>query len=393
MKKTVFLHKSRVRLRLSGPCPEKLLNLCVKKNICLWDVRREGEEIFCSMSPEAFRQLRPLARISRTGVRIEGKGGRTFFLHRYHRRYFFIPGFLLAVCLVYLASSFVWIVEPVGLERMDEEEAKVLLREAGLYPGVWKGSISPGEVQRNVLLQSDDIVWLWPDIRGVHVYVSIKESNPVPEAVHPDDPVNIVSEADGVIVSLTAKAGEPVVKEGDAVAKGDLLVSGVVESPAVAARWVHALGEVKARVWREKSREISLWEETRTPTGAQKKQFAVGFLNFSRNLFRNSGKIYPVCDKITSTKRVRIFGLNTPLWIQTMEYREMKVTHTALSEKEAVGRAERVLDRELAADTVGEIVNRETETEVLPNGNIKVTRRIEEVREIGKSVPIREEIQ
>ena len=381
-------------MRLSGAFPEKLLNLCVKKNICLWDVRREGEDVLCSVSPQAFRRLRPLARVAGVRVRIEEKGGRSFWIHRYKKRYFFIPGVLLCLLSVQLAASFVWEVEPVGNERIGDEEAKVLLREAGLYPGVWKGSISPGEIQRKVLLRSDDIVWLWPDIRGVHAYVSIKESTPTPEAVHPDDPVNIVSDADAVITSMTVKAGEAAVKEGDAVAKGDLLISGVVESSApVAAKWVHALGEVKGRVWLTKSREVSLWEDARTPTGRTKRQFTVGFLNFSRNLFRNSGKTYENYDKITTVKWVRLFGMKTPIWIMISEYREMTAKRVAISPEEAAARAEAVLDRELAPETENtEIVSRESETEALPNGNLKVTRRIEVIREIGVSLPIREEI-
>ena len=385
--------KGWVRIALSGRFPEKLLNLCIKKNICLWDVRREGAVIYCSVSPEAFRRLRPFVRTAGASVRIVEKGGRTFFLHRYHKRYFFIPGLILCFLLVELFASFVWVVEPVGLERLDAAEAKALLKEAGLYPGAWKRSISPGEVQRRVLLKSDDIVWLWPDIRGVHAYVSIKESTPVPEAVHPDDPVNIVAAADAVVRSMTVKAGEAAVREGDAVAKGDLLVSGVVGSSAGTVRWLHALGEIRGTVWTEKSREEALFEEHRTPTGAKKRQFTVGFLNFSRNLFRNSGKPYENCDKITTVKRVRIFGLETPLWIRTQEYREMTAERVAVSTEEAVKRAERVLDRELASVTEGEVISRETEAEELPNGNLRITRRMEEIREIGVSVPIREEIQ
>lgn len=85
--------------------------------------------------------------------------------------------------------------------------------------------------------------------------------------------------------------------------------------------------------------------------------------------------------------------MKTPIWIMISEYREMTAKRVAISPEEAAARAEAVLDRELAPETENtEIVSRESETEALPNGNLKVTRRIEVIREIGVSLPIREEI-
>ena len=381
-----------VEVELSGRFTERFLNLCMKKNIYLWDVKRRGETLFCSMSVAGFRMIRPFAQKTKTKVHIREKHGLPFFVRRYKKRYFFIPGIFLFCFLVIFLSSFVWTVEIVGLSRVEEAEVREVLKDAGLYPGARKSNINPMEVQRKVLLSTDDIVWIWTDIRGVRAYVEVKESTPIPEMVPLDEPCNIVAAEDGVVTQMTVKEGQAVVKEGDAVAKGDLLVSGVMDSSLSAGRLVHALGSVKATVWVEKSMEIPLWEEVRTSSGNVRKENTVKFLNFSINLFRNGRNNYENYDKITTIKPMTIFGWKTPISIKTCEYQEMTVERKPISQEEATEKAVRVLDREMMQDLEdAEIMDRQTQVEALPNGNINVIRRIEANREIGMSVPMREE--
>lgn len=388
----IYRLRGYVTVEVTGLFPERFMNLCIKQNISLWDVHRTGNAVVLNISIQGFRMLRPMVKKTGIRVRIKEKHGLPFFLRRYRARHFFIPGFLIFAVLLAFLASFVWVVEPVGMEHMTRQEVLSILEDAGLYPGVKKKKVDPVALKREVLLATDDIVWIWADIRGVKAYVHLKESTPKPDMVPTDQPANIVAEYDGVIEALTTREGQPMVSEGTTVAKGDLLVSGVVESELGTTRLVHSLGDVRARTWLEKSGECALKEEVRTPTGRSKTRYGLKILNFSINLFGNSRNIYENYDKITSIKKVTLFGATLPVTLFITEYREMNVEHVPVLASDAAEKMAAVLLREASADLKdAEILEKTVETEELSGDRMKVTLRIEASREIGKTVPIGEE--
>ncbi len=388
----IYNIRGYVTVEITGPFPERLINLCIKKNISLWEVHRKGEVITFNISTEGFRLLPKMVKKTGSRVHIKEKHGLPFFLRRYRARHFFIPGFLIFLVLLMQLSSFVWVVEPVGNEKMSREEVMEILRSAGLYPGVKKSAVDPVKLKREVLLATDEIVWVWADIRGVKAYVNLKESTPKPDMVPTNIPANIVASYDGVIESVTTREGQPMVEVGNTVAKGELLISGVVENEKGYTRLVHSLGEVRARTWVEKSSEISLQKEIRTPTGRDKTRYRMKILNFSINLFGNSRNIYENYDKITSTKRVTLFGWQLPIEIQTINFKEMAVETVPLHEAEAKKEVAAVLLREAMIDlSDAEILEQTVEAEPCGQNRIKVTLRIEASRVIGETVPIGEE--
>ncbi len=384
--------KGYVTVRISGTFPERFINLCIKHNIHLRKLSRKGDVFYANVSRRGFRGMRPLARKTGVRIRIDQKQGLSFKIQKYRKRYFFIPGILLFCFLVGMMSSIVWRVDIEGCERLEEREVRALLKDAGLFGGTLKSKVNPKEIQRKVLLQTDDIVWLWPDIRGVRAKVKIKESTPKPQMVPSHMPVNIVATEDGVITSLMVEEGEPVCAEGDTVTKGDLLISGIMTNRAVGAREVHALGKVEARTWVEKSAERSLKKEIREPSGRKKTAYFIKFFNFSINLFGNSGNVYANCDKIIHIKDGSFLGIPLPIRIFRMEYREMNVSYVPEEKEKIVRQTEEVLRREAAPLlSGGTLLHEETAVQDLEDGQILITLRMEVLKNIAEERPLWEE--
>lgn len=76
----------------------------------------------------------------KTGCVIEilGWGGLPVFFRRLHGRQVWTAGLLLFAAGLYLLSSFVWVVEVEGNERLTREEILSACEEMGLRPGAWK---------------------------------------------------------------------------------------------------------------------------------------------------------------------------------------------------------------------------------------------------------------
>lgn len=66
------------------------------------------------------------------------------------------------------------------------------------------------------------------NIKGVRAEVVVRESPKKPKIEDLTIPADVVAERDGVILEIGAKRGKKMVKNGDAVLKGEVLISGLV---------------------------------------------------------------------------------------------------------------------------------------------------------------------
>ena len=68
-----------------------------------------------------------------------------------------------------------------------------------------------------------------------------------PDIIKEEEYCNIVATKDAMIVKINAQNGTAVVKEGDIVTKGTVLIQGWLEGQFTGIRYVHANGEVQAK--------------------------------------------------------------------------------------------------------------------------------------------------
>ena len=89
-----------------------------------------------------------------------------------------------------------------------------------------------------------------------NVGINFLETQNSDEIIDYSTPCNIVSGAEGELLSLEAHTGSPAIKPGSAVTKGDLLISGVMEKTDGTPYFVHARGTAVIRTNRNISAEV-----------------------------------------------------------------------------------------------------------------------------------------
>ena len=66
---------------------ERFLNICMRRGIFLWDVKRRGDTCLdACISAKGFKALRQIAKKTKTRVRIKSRHGLPFLLFRYRKR-------------------------------------------------------------------------------------------------------------------------------------------------------------------------------------------------------------------------------------------------------------------------------------------------------------------
>ncbi|HHV79294.1 MAG TPA: sporulation protein YqfD [Firmicutes bacterium] len=253
-----------VRITASGPALERFVNQLVVSGILLMDVEVSGGSMTALLLLEDFRRLRPAARATRTRVRIIGKSGLAFTIRRLgKRRAILLGAAVLAAILLYLNSR-IWVIEIRGNEKIPVTTISEVLEKAGVRPGMRKSSMNLRDVEGIILQSVKELSWVSVRVEGGKAVVEVVEKSMLPDK--PQGPCDIVARKPGVITEIIVFSGTALVKEGQTVTQGQVLISGEVSftetDPAgkqvIVKRAGTADGIVKARVWYQSYNELPL---------------------------------------------------------------------------------------------------------------------------------------
>lgn len=316
---------------------EKFINICTHRQIYLWDVKRQKDcKMRLKLSIHGFRLIRPIARKTCCRVRIAGKRGLPFLMNRYRKRKTFLIGAIAFVLLFFVMSSFVWDVEISGNEKIETEVIREQLATIGIKPGVWKYGIDTDRAADDIMLGSNEISWVGVSLKGTRVRVAVKE-RVLPPEIPEEIPCDIVASRDGLIKSIVAKDGQDMVKAGDTVTQGQLLITGriVNKNDETRVRLVHAMGTVMARTWYEGVSPVQEKTVEQVRTGRKKDHYSLVVLNKRLPLFH--GKLeFSTYEKVDMSKRLSLGDdLVFPFAFFTERYYEIQNVENAMEEEEA----------------------------------------------------------
>ena len=270
-------------------------------------------------------------------------------LLRRGRRYGLMLGGLCGAMLLFFSGRVVWDVRVSGNENLTDEQVIAELREAGFGVGSRLRSFQAGELENRILLASDSLSWISIYMDGTVAMVQVLEQASPPQE-SPKKPANLIASADGQIESIELLRGDCLVKVGQAVRAGDLLVSGVYDSQTVGVRFTRAAGRILARTERVYEIEIPLQATEKVYTTEKKSGIWLNFFEKEIKIFKSTGNHIGSCDIIKMNKHFSGPGLeNLPLSM-TVEickcYEEVEVHRTP---NEALELAYEALSEELGA--------------------------------------------
>ncbi len=327
MKRIDYFLLGYVEVRIEPIDMPKAINALLRANLSA-DFDKEG--MFKVSLPRLKKYTSALIGTNYTVSEAKGAVG---FLIKNRKRYgAFTALALLAVYFIFV-SNFIWDVRIEGNERLADSLVEEELCEAGIYIGRSWSALSRSEAERALLENSDDIGWVNINRRGNVAYVTIKEKNIYD---NPDDIKgysNIIASYDCVIEEITVKSGIAVVRAGDTVKKGQLLISGIIPSE-LGGGFVRAEGEVLGRVSEDISVEVSRDEDVIFYENEVLSEAYINFFNFSVNIFKRYGKSDIDCAIIEDVKVCVLFGNRLPIKIVRIYNQPVSTKHITRTDKE-----------------------------------------------------------
>ena len=216
-----------VIVEVSGRQISKFLNFMLYHNIEIWDVVKQGDKLYFKTYIPTFKNMRTYLRKSGCKAKISKKIGLPFLLNRYRKRKFFGFGVFVFIIILWTLSSYVWVVDVEGTVRIKEQDIIESLDIAGYKVGERKSKMDLREAEAHILQKYPDVVWTGIEYEGTRMVVHVAEAIPKPEIDKKDElPKTVVAKKDSLITYIATKKGQPLVKVGDVVKKGEILISG-----------------------------------------------------------------------------------------------------------------------------------------------------------------------
>ena len=358
---------SCVDFRAEGVFCEKLLTEAMKNGLDISFPRKSGYTMRGTVQAAEYRSLCKIARRLGLKMRIEKKHGIYFTLKRHRDKIGFAAGAIFAAAVVLFLNLFVWEINISGNKAVSSEEIMATLANSGLKTGTLRTAHDARKIEWNIMNDNKEIAWATVNIQGCCVNVVVSETRREAEMKYDDDkPVNIIAAKYGVIRKMDVFDGQGVVKVGDAVMKGELLVSATFEDRHGKLTLKHSRARVMAETDYEITVEFPLEQVIETTGGVKKSVKGIEIMGLSIPLGSSRG-----CEELPAEKEEKelyFLWIRLPIKELCTKYFAVKQNTITYTAEQAKGGAFQLLEqRETEEMNEMEIISRKTE-EKIANG-------------------------
>ncbi len=231
---------------------------------------------------------------------------------------------------IFLCSYCYW-VEVDAPTQTTKIAVEKIIAEQGLNQAFSKKKFDSKGLEKTILDRINNIAFVDISMVGSKLNISVRQQHLPP--AQPIEYDKIVAGYDCIVERVLVSSGTAVVKAGDRVSKGQVLIDGYIDlgdpnDPANIRRQVPASGVVYGRVW--KSKRVSLAEEyvEAVPTGTSMNTTSISVLGWDWK----KPKLPPYQHYQTSTTSC-VFGNFFPVTYHKTTYHEVKYIHQKVDEK------------------------------------------------------------
>lgn len=338
-----------LEVSVTGVFPERFINLCAARGLSFWSVRKTDATQYRFLTTKsAYPKLEGLAKSQSCELRILRQQGAPFFSARFKKRYALCAGLLLWLLCAGFMGQFIWEIEVQGNTAIPDETILQALSELGVRQGAYTGSIEEREIKNLMALKVDGLLWCALNISGGRATLMVRERVEPEPVIRRGDPCDVIARESGVLVRMDTLSGSAQVQNGQTVRKGQILVSGVIQSEQTEPRTVHAMAYAIARTWRDVTAVTPESQLQKQYTGNEKRRFALVALGRRRNLYRDGGQPFDNCDKISISHTFDApLGVRFPIRLITETYSEYIPEPLSLAESAAAELLETFLTEQL----------------------------------------------
>ena len=297
-----------IRISIEGYYIERFINICRNEKITIWNLKRDKNvKLELNIAIKDLKRVAKIAKQTKCKMKITRKKGLPFIFNKYKKRKLFFVFLIVIIIILAISSNFIWNIQIIEEDKQNIQNLYQDVVDSGLQIGTMKAKINTKDIINKIRLKRDDIAWIGIELKGTNAIVRTVKATAKPDIVNDEDYCNIVSDKQGIITKISAQNGTIAVKVGDTVNVGTTLINGWMEGKYTGIRYVHAKGEIQAKVWHTKSKKIQYNTTERTETGNIENKYQIKINNFKINLSKRLSK-FKIYDTIVEENKFKIFS-------------------------------------------------------------------------------------
>lgn len=370
---------------------EILLKHAVNSGIEIINPKKKGYVLSGKIIAKKYKKLRIPARKNGIKIKIIKKNGPYFFIKKNRIKIGAISGLIFIYLMILFLNMFIWEINVTGNEKVSENEIILSANESGLKIGTLKSKHDIQNIEWDILTENDNIANVQVNIQGSCANITIREIKE-PEEMKPDDdiPINIVASRYGVIRKMNVYDGQDRVAVGDAVMKGELLVSAVYEDRHNKLTLKHARAEIIAETDYVITAEFPLEQIIEKKVGIKAKSYDIEILGLVFHL-GNSEK-YKELPKETKREKLCFLWIEMPIYLTTTRFFDVKQNTVTYNFEQGRDGAYSLLEEKEKEELFDcEIISRK-DTEKVKNNVYIVTAEYVCLMNIAEEQPIESDI-
>lgn len=315
---------------------ERFLSLCTRNGKVLWEMQPLKEEpgFQCRIRACEYKELVPDARKCRVRIHLRKKGGLPFCWRRASRRKGMLAGCVLFLLLLWILSSRYWLITVSGNSQLAASTLLQAAQEEGLFQGAVRREVDPQTLAAALMKRFPEIGWISVNTRGCAAEICLEEGIPTPQQQTQETPANILAAVDGVILSINTFDGTAMVKAGEAVTQGQLLISGIKENQLGGTSAVYARGKIVAKTKRSFLAQVPLEQKKAVKTGETVYRRSLTFFGITLplNLHREPQGLW---QREREENSLTLLGTQLPVFVTQETWEEYEEIPWTLTQEEA----------------------------------------------------------
>jgi similar to stage IV sporulation protein len=305
----------------------------------LWDIEKKEQTCLLNILLKDYLSLLPIVRKTKPGVVILKRVGLPFFIAFMRKKSVFFSGLMIAVAFWVASSLFVWNIRIEGNLEVSTDVMKNFLMEEGIRIGIPKSKVDIEQLEKALRNTFPQIVWTSARMDGTSLSIFIKENETgefrLEEPFMEDTAFDIVSDCEGMIVSMIVRSGVPRVKVGDTIKEDMVLVEGKIpiyqEDGSIREYMlVRSDADILVERQRQFSARVPFQYLKQVYTGREKQSYALRI--GEKVYFDRLEDAFFVQEQIVTQRRPEVFeSLSIPIYFLTRtqrEYQNVLETHT-----------------------------------------------------------------
>ncbi|EJP6472872.1 sporulation protein YqfD [Clostridium sp. L74] len=314
-----------ITIEIQSMIPERFINLLWRNGVKVKNVVKTNVTTFVlDIDLKDYTIMDDIAKRTGTKVKIVKRKGISFLILFLKRRFSLVVGIFIFSFIIYFMSTFIWDIDITSTNGATPYEIRQQLKEYGVKPGINKKSIDVYKIEKKLIKDIDNIMWVKARIEGGKLIIKAEERQSPPTIVEDDEPCDLVAKKDGEVQRVYTTSGSAIVQKGDIVKKGDILIKGE-QGKEEETYEVHSEGKVFARTFYEETKTINTYRIKRKKTGKKIDRIYINFKGKKLYLKKTINK-FEKYDRIENNK----------LFITKETLYEVKETKENIDLKEAV---------------------------------------------------------